>query len=239
MPGRETDVPVFIAVTEGDTMLDKHVYPMHVVFPIQRRSRHADHGRQLNLILPVTPTKSGAAYTILAGFQLTPDQMARTAADRHTMTRTAARTPRAAPSRPYRHPHIARTATSRAARSDGVQPAAQLVDLIEQRQHQRDGVLADLHIATQVMDQANPRHIDLVELEAGVRGIRQTQPRSTQWISLDRVRSAKQRGDRGDVHHSVSRPARGLIGWRGFQVFRNSASSGSSLGGRTGWSSTN
>ena len=33
---------------------------------------------EANLTLPVTPTKSGAAYTILAGFQLTPDQTART-----------------------------------------------------------------------------------------------------------------------------------------------------------------
>jgi hypothetical protein len=31
-----------------------------------------------NLLLPVTATKSGAAYTILAGFQLTPDQMTQT-----------------------------------------------------------------------------------------------------------------------------------------------------------------
>ena len=29
-------------------------------------------------LLPVTATKSGAAYTILAGFQLTPDQMTQT-----------------------------------------------------------------------------------------------------------------------------------------------------------------
>jgi hypothetical protein len=75
MPGRETDVPVFIAVTEGDTILDKRVYLMHAVFPsnVDRVTLGAGGA---NLVLPVTSTKSGAAYTILGGFQLTPDQMA-------------------------------------------------------------------------------------------------------------------------------------------------------------------
>jgi hypothetical protein len=77
MAGRETDVPVFVAVTQGDTILDKYVYRMHVVFPSNVDRITLTPG-EANLILPVTPTKSGAAYTILAGFQLTPDQMART-----------------------------------------------------------------------------------------------------------------------------------------------------------------
>jgi hypothetical protein len=74
MQGRETDVPAFLAVTEGDTILDKRIYPIHVAFPsnVDRLMLNSDN---LNLILPVTPTKSGAAYTILAGFQLTPDQL--------------------------------------------------------------------------------------------------------------------------------------------------------------------
>jgi hypothetical protein len=68
---------VFVAVTQGDTILDKYVYRMHVVFPSNVDRITLTPG-EANLILPVTPTKSGAAYTILAGFQLTPDQMART-----------------------------------------------------------------------------------------------------------------------------------------------------------------
>jgi hypothetical protein len=28
------------------------------------------------MVFPVSPTKSGAAYTVLAGFQLTPDELA-------------------------------------------------------------------------------------------------------------------------------------------------------------------
>jgi hypothetical protein len=74
MPGRETDVPVFVAVTEGDMILDKHVYLMHIVFP-SNVDRLSPSLVGINLSLPVTPTKSGAAYTILAGFQLSPDQM--------------------------------------------------------------------------------------------------------------------------------------------------------------------
>ena len=43
------------------------------------------------MLLPVTSTKSGAAYTILAGFQLTPDQMAQTR--RRTRSRLMAVSP--------------------------------------------------------------------------------------------------------------------------------------------------
>jgi len=76
MVGRETDVPVFVAVTEGGSILDKKVYLMHVVFPSNVDRVTLSPGG-INLLLPVTPEKTGAAYTILAGFQLTPDQMAR------------------------------------------------------------------------------------------------------------------------------------------------------------------
>ena len=75
MPGREADVPVFLAVTDGDAILDKRVTLMHVVFPSNVDRVTLTPG-VVNLALPVTATKSGAAYTILTGFQLTPDQMA-------------------------------------------------------------------------------------------------------------------------------------------------------------------
>jgi hypothetical protein len=74
MTGREADVPVFVAVTDHDTILDKRAYLMHVVFP-SNVDRITMTPGDVNLLLPVTPAKSGAAYTILAGFQLTPDQM--------------------------------------------------------------------------------------------------------------------------------------------------------------------
>jgi hypothetical protein len=74
MQARETDVPVFIAVTEGDTILDKRVYQMHVVFPSNVDRVTLGTG-DVDVVLPVSATKSGAAYTILAGFQLTQDQL--------------------------------------------------------------------------------------------------------------------------------------------------------------------
>jgi hypothetical protein len=75
MQGQETDVPVFLAVTEGDTILDKHVYLVHATFPSNVDRMTLGTG-EIDMILPITPTKSGAAYSILAGFQLTPDQLA-------------------------------------------------------------------------------------------------------------------------------------------------------------------
>ena len=76
MPGREIDVPVFAAVTEGETILDKRTLLMHAVFP-SNVDRVALGAGPINLVLPVTQAKSGAAYTILGGFQLSPDQMHR------------------------------------------------------------------------------------------------------------------------------------------------------------------
>jgi hypothetical protein len=75
MQGRETDVPVFVAVTEGDTILDKHVYLVHATFP-SNVDRMTYGTGEIDMILPVSATRSGAAYTILTGFQLTPDQLA-------------------------------------------------------------------------------------------------------------------------------------------------------------------
>ena len=74
MPGREIDVPVFVAVTEGDTILDKRTYTMRATFPSNVDRVTLTPG-EVNLVLPVSAGKSGVAYTILAGFQLTPEQM--------------------------------------------------------------------------------------------------------------------------------------------------------------------
>jgi hypothetical protein len=68
MQGRATDVPVFVAVTQGETILDKRVFLMHAVFPSNIDHVTVSPGT-VNLALPVTSGKSGAAYTILAGFQ--------------------------------------------------------------------------------------------------------------------------------------------------------------------------
>lgn len=74
MTGREVDVPLFVAVTEGETILDKRTLQMRVVFPSNVDRVTLTPG-DLNLVLPVAPGKSGDAYTLLGGFQLTPGQM--------------------------------------------------------------------------------------------------------------------------------------------------------------------
>ncbi|PPQ30658.1 hypothetical protein [Rhodopila globiformis] len=75
MRGREADVPVFLAVTEGETVRDKQVFPVHVVFP-PNVDRLTMTSQDIDLALPVSARKTGAAYGIIAGFQLTPDELA-------------------------------------------------------------------------------------------------------------------------------------------------------------------
>jgi hypothetical protein len=74
MQGNGVTVPVFVAIAEGDTVLDKHGYLMHATFPSNVDRVTLTPG-ELDLTLPVSAGKSGAAYTLLAGFQLTPDQL--------------------------------------------------------------------------------------------------------------------------------------------------------------------
>jgi hypothetical protein len=74
MPGRETDVPVFVAVTDGNKILDKYVYLMHAVFP-SNVDRVTPTPGDTRIVLPVTTARSGAAYTIVVGFQLPPNQL--------------------------------------------------------------------------------------------------------------------------------------------------------------------
>lgn len=75
MPGNTVEVPVYLAVTEGDRILDKRVIMLRGAFASNVDRVTLDSGALL-LILPISPTKSGAAYSVLAGFQLTPDQLA-------------------------------------------------------------------------------------------------------------------------------------------------------------------
>ncbi len=74
-PAREEEVAVFVAVSNGERILDKKVYPIRVKFP-------ADLGRvraaspEITLVLPISAELSGAAYSVTAGLQLTPDELA-------------------------------------------------------------------------------------------------------------------------------------------------------------------
>lgn len=74
MPGREADIPVFLAVTEGDTVRDKQVFPIHIVFP-PNVDRLTLTSPGIAMALPVTRDVSGASYGIIAGFQLSADEL--------------------------------------------------------------------------------------------------------------------------------------------------------------------
>lgn len=75
MQGREADVPVFLAITAGNEIFTKQIYPVHIVFP-PNVDQTTGTIAPVHMVFPVSPTKSGAAYTILAGFQLTEDELA-------------------------------------------------------------------------------------------------------------------------------------------------------------------
>ncbi len=84
MQGRQVDVPFFLAVTEGDRILDKKVYQTSIAFP-PNVDQVTMSSQMVHMVFPVSPTKTGAAYTVLAGFQLTPDELA---VNRHRNTQT-------------------------------------------------------------------------------------------------------------------------------------------------------
>jgi hypothetical protein len=71
--GREVDVPVYLAVTEGTRILDKRIIVLRGVFPPNVDRISLTTG-ELEMRLGISPQVSGAAYSILAGFQLTEQQ---------------------------------------------------------------------------------------------------------------------------------------------------------------------
>jgi hypothetical protein len=75
MTANQVTVPVYVAVTEGDRILDKHVYTLSAKFP-SNVDRVTVSTPEVFMVLPVSQTKSAAAYSILAGFQLTADELA-------------------------------------------------------------------------------------------------------------------------------------------------------------------
>lgn len=78
MQGRMTDVPVFLAVLDGEEIINKQIFPVQFEFPANV-DRATIATPPMVLVLPVAPGKSGASYTIVAGFQLTPEDRANNA----------------------------------------------------------------------------------------------------------------------------------------------------------------
>ena len=83
MTGRDADVTAFLAVTEGDTVLDKRLLPVHVSFPANV-DQVVLTSPEVMLVLPTTAAKSPAAFGLTAGFQLSPEELA---ANRHRVGR--------------------------------------------------------------------------------------------------------------------------------------------------------
>ncbi len=75
MQGRDFDIPLFIAVTEGADIRDKKVFPVHMTFP-PNVDRVVVTSPDIAMSLPISAQKTGMAYDVIAGFQLTPDQLA-------------------------------------------------------------------------------------------------------------------------------------------------------------------
>jgi hypothetical protein len=74
MNGREADIPVFVAVALADDVLDKQMLPVHVVFP-PNVDRVTLTSQPIDLAFPVDKSVSGPSYRVIAGFQLTPDEV--------------------------------------------------------------------------------------------------------------------------------------------------------------------
>ena len=75
MKGRQADVPLFLAVTEGETVRDKKVYPLHLTFP-PNVDRLTITSPNIDLDLPVSANTTGASYSVIAGFQLSAAELA-------------------------------------------------------------------------------------------------------------------------------------------------------------------
>ncbi len=74
MDGLTVELPVFVAVTDTNTIRDKTLYPLRVVFERNQDTTRVA-SREIEMTLPVTQEKSGAAYGIIAGFQLSPEEV--------------------------------------------------------------------------------------------------------------------------------------------------------------------
>jgi len=75
MQGRRVQIPIFLAVLDGDAIVNKQVFPVDFEFP-DNLDRATISTPPVALGLPVSPQKSGAAYGLIAGFQLTDDELA-------------------------------------------------------------------------------------------------------------------------------------------------------------------
>jgi hypothetical protein len=75
MQGDAISLPVFVAVTDSGGIYDKKLFWLPVAFAPNVDTARAT-GQEVRMEIPITPQKSAAAYGIVAGFQLTPAEIA-------------------------------------------------------------------------------------------------------------------------------------------------------------------
>ncbi len=75
MQGDAISLPVFVAITDSGTILDKTLFWVPVTFVHNVDTARAT-GKEVRMEIPVTQQKSAAAYGIVAGFQLSPEEIA-------------------------------------------------------------------------------------------------------------------------------------------------------------------
>ena len=80
-PAREVDLPYFLAISEGGKILEEQDFHLRAVFPANIDQLRADSD-EVTLAIPVTPTRTAAAYTVYVGFRLTPDQLRQNRSER-------------------------------------------------------------------------------------------------------------------------------------------------------------
>ena len=72
---RKAMVTYFVSVSRGNTILDKRDFAIPVTF--QENNDHVTLTTdEVDLVVPVNDKVSGAAYRVLVGFQLTPQELA-------------------------------------------------------------------------------------------------------------------------------------------------------------------
>jgi hypothetical protein len=74
MIGRKVEVPIFFAVMDAGRIVNKQIFPVAFEFP-PNVDRATITTPPIAMGLPVTPEKSGAAYGIIVGYQLTPEEL--------------------------------------------------------------------------------------------------------------------------------------------------------------------
>lgn len=73
--GDTFQLPMFVAVSDGVNVLDKKLFFVPVTFPRNVDTARAV-GPEIEMSLPVSSTRTAAAYGIVAGFELTPEEVA-------------------------------------------------------------------------------------------------------------------------------------------------------------------